>query len=192
MISSINSKRKQRMVVCPRAIVPLAGASETVLDSVLKLNQLNTTELSELDLVRLNRLIAEAFHAVTIDDGAAFLLAFDQDAEYESPNFQWFRSRYPRFIYVDRVAVATSARGQGLASQLYWSLFEVAAVAGHSIIACEINLDPPNPASDSFHDVQGFAEVGRAQLSSGKIVRYLVKASSPMTGRHGADASHSA
>ncbi len=163
------------MVVSPRTIIPLAGASQAVLDSVLELNQLNATELSELDLARFRHLIGQAFHAVAIDDGAAFLLAFDQDAEYDSPNFQWFRSRYPRFVYVDRVAVATSARGQGLASQLYWNLFEGAAVAGHSIIACEINLGPPNPTSDSFHEAHGFQEVGRTDLGPGKTVRYLTR-----------------
>ena len=46
----------------------------------------------------------------------AFLLAFDQSAQYDSPNFLWFRSRYPRFVYVDRIVVVSSARGRGPAA----------------------------------------------------------------------------
>ena len=42
----------------------------------------------------------------------AFLLAFDEASDYDSPNFLWFRERYPRFAYVDRIAVALM-RGAG-------------------------------------------------------------------------------
>lgn len=45
----------------------------------------------------------------------------------------------------------------------------------HPVVCCDVNLDPPNPASDSFHAGFGFAEVGRARLASGKQVRYLVR-----------------
>jgi predicted GNAT superfamily acetyltransferase len=41
-------------------------------------------------------------------------------------------------------------------------------------IVCEVNLDPPNPASDAFHAALGFAEVGTAVIDNGdKTVRYL-------------------
>jgi uncharacterized protein len=33
------------------------------------------------------------------------MLAFDQDADYDSPNFLWFRERLARFVYADRVVV---------------------------------------------------------------------------------------
>ncbi len=163
------------MAASPRTIVPLAGAPGSVLNSVLELNELNVTELSALNMVRLRQLIAGAFHAVAIDTGAAFLLAFDQDAGYDSPNFLWFCARYPRFVYVDRVAVAASARGQGLAGLLYRNLFEIAARSAHSLIVCEVNVDPPNPVSDSFHQSLGFEDVARADLGTGKTVRYLIK-----------------
>lgn len=163
------------MVASPNLITKLAVASPPVLRTVLELNERNETELSPLDEVRLGELIAQSFHAATIDGGVAFLLAFNQDAAYDSPNFRWFQSRYPRFVYVDRVAVSNSARGRGLASFLYRDLFEAALGAGHSTIACEVNIDPPNPASDRFHEAYDFAEVGQAKLSNGKTVRYLAK-----------------
>jgi predicted GNAT superfamily acetyltransferase len=116
----------------------------------------------------------EAFLARRIGNFDAFLLAFDQDARYDSPNFIWFRARYPRFVYVDRVVVAPSARGRGCARRLYADLFEHAVRAGHDRVVCEVNKMPPNAASDAFHAALGFVEVGTASVHSGsRTVRYL-------------------
>ena len=104
----------------------------------------------------------------------ALLLAFDQGADYENPNFQWFHDRFDRFVYIDRVVVAPEKRGRGLAQALYGALFQRAARAGHERVVCEINWEPPNPASDAFHAAQGFAQVGLAVLpGAGKTVRYF-------------------
>jgi predicted GNAT superfamily acetyltransferase len=101
----------------------------------------------------------------------------DQDADYASPNFQWFRARYPRFVYVDRIVVAPSARGRGYARLLYRDLFEHALRAGHERVVCEVNSRPPNPESDGFHAALGFAEIGSANIHNGsKAVRYLLRA----------------
>jgi predicted GNAT superfamily acetyltransferase len=44
--------------------------------------------------------------------------------------------------------------------------------AGHSVLCCEVNVDPPNLASDRFHEAFGF--VGSALLAErAKTVRYL-------------------
>jgi uncharacterized protein len=92
------------------------------------------------------------------------------------PNFQWFRQRYPRFAYVDRVAVAQTARGRGLGRALYEDLFAKAAAEGHTIVTCEINTDPPNPGSQAFHAALGFNAVGDAAIYGGKrTVRYYVR-----------------
>ena len=144
--------------------------------SLLALNNAHATQLSLLTLADFNRLIRASFYTAQIGDAAAFLLAFDQNAVYESPNFQWFRERYERFVYVDRVATSPLARGQGYAKALYADLFKRAKEAGHQRIVCEVNLDPPNPASDAFHASFGFEEVGRASIHGGsKTVRYLLR-----------------
>src|SRR5262245_60573888 len=91
--------------------------------SILALNNRHAEELSWLEPEELAHLIAEAFHAARIGDLEAFLIAFDQDADYDSPNFLWFKARYPRFIYVDRIVVASEARGRGHARRLYDDLF---------------------------------------------------------------------
>ncbi len=145
---------------------------------ILELNQAHLTETSTLDPALLRELLAQAFHVGLRDRGRhAFLIALDQDATSRSPNFHWFRSRYERFVYIDRVIVTPGQRGQGVARKLYEELMAAAAQAGHVLVGCEVNLDPPNPASDAFHAALGFCEVGRARLPDGqKIVRYLTRA----------------
>lgn len=145
-------------------------------EQVLALNNAHAAELSLLDEVRLDHLLAQAFLARKVGEVEALLLTFDQDADYDSPNFVWFRQRYARFVYVDRVVTDERARGRGHARRLYQHLFEVAYAAGHTMVACEVNSEPPNPASDAFHNALGFREVGGAAIHGGaKTVRYFVK-----------------
>lgn len=141
---------------------------------LLALNNEHARELSWLEPERLQHLVEQAFLARRIGNLDAFLLAFDQGARYDSPNFLWFRARYPRFVYVDRIVVASSARGRGLARRLYDDLFAHAVAAGHDRVVCEVNTQPPNPASDAFHAALGFIEVGTATIHEGsRTVRYL-------------------
>lgn len=148
--------------------------------AVLVLNNEHAAELSWLEPDRLSYLLGEAFYARRIGNLDAFMIAFDQDAGYDSPNFVWFRERYPRFVYVDRIAVAAHARGRGYARSLYQNLFDHAREAGHGVVSCEVNSDPPNPASDAFHAALGFEEVGSAAIHDGKkTVGYFVRTLTP-------------
>ena len=143
-------------------------------DALLALNNANAQELSWLTPERLSHLVGESFRAQRIGHVDAFLLALDQDADYDSPNFIWFREYHPRFVYVDRIVVASSARGHGLARRLYEDVFTQAVSAGYDRVFCEVNLVPPNPGSDAFHASMGFAEVGRADVKD-RTVRYLAR-----------------
>ena len=157
--------------VTPLAANDLADANGAAL---LALNNAHAVELSWLEPERLAHLVAEAFVARRVGVADALLLTFDQAADYDSPNFLWFRERYPAFVYVDRVVVADGVRGRGLARRLYDDLFAAAKAAGHERIVCEVNSDPPNPASDRFHAALGFVPVGTAAIHGGKkTVTYL-------------------
>ena len=141
---------------------------------VLALNNAHAEELSLLDAKKLASRLAAAFYACRIGSVDGLLLAFDESAAYDSPNYLWFRDRYSRFVYVDRVVVAPVMRRRGLARLLYADVFRQATDAGHDVVVCEVNLDPPNPGSDAFHAALGFTEVGRATIADGrKTVRYL-------------------
>ena len=140
---------------------------------VLELNNVHAEQTSLLDAKGLDRMLDMAFMAEAVGVLDAFLIAFDQDAEYGSPNFLWLRARHSRFVYVDRIVTAAAARGQGYATRLYRSLFDRARAAGHDRVLCEVNQHPPNPVSDAFHARLGFAGIGQAVLPGGKTVRYL-------------------
>src|ERR1700722_15173825 len=154
--------------------------------AILALNRAHVAETSALDAAELRSLLAQAFHVGACGRGRdAFLIALDQDAVYSSPNFQWFKSRHERFVYIDRIIVAPSERGRGLARLLYEELIAAAARARHVLIGCEVNVEPPNPASDAFHAALGFSEAGRAILTGGaKRGRYLTREIMP-AGRQG-------
>ena len=161
----------------PQAIAAAeVSRGEPLAKTLLALNNAHAQELSWLEPGRLEHMVGQAFLARRIGNLDAYLLAFDQDADYDSPNFLWFRTRYPRFVYVDRIVVVASARGRGCARRLYRDLFEHAERTGHERVVCEVNISPPNPASDAFHAALGFAEVGSASVHEGRrTVRYLLR-----------------
>jgi predicted GNAT superfamily acetyltransferase len=162
----------------PVSIFPAdLAASPDLAHDLLALNNAHAVELSWLEPPRLAHLVGEAFLAERIGQADALLLAFDQNADYDSPNFLWFRERFPRFVYVDRIVVADGARGRGHARRLYQILFGRARAAGHERVGCEVNSNPSNPASDAFHADLDFVAVGTGEIHGGeKTVTYLARA----------------
>lgn len=140
---------------------------------LLALNAASVAMLSPMDGVRLDALLAEsALCRVIEQEGVvrAFVLAFRERADYDSVNYRWFDARYPRFLYVDRVVVDAACRGAGFGRRLYADVFDCARRSAVVQVTCEFDVDPPNPASERFHALQGFVEVGRQLLPGGKQV----------------------
>lgn len=124
---------------------------------------------------RFNKLISAARVALFVPPAAALLLAFEASDDYDGGHFLWFRAKFESFLYIDRVTIAESWRRHGLGRLLCDEVFEQARRLGRSMIACEVNVEPPNPVSDQFHEALGIREVGRATIQDGvKTVRYLV------------------
>lgn len=147
--------------------------SSTGIDYVLALNAAFVDMLSPLDAASLARLLDEADLArIAVADSvpAGFVIALREGRAYSSPNYRWFAARYPRFLYVDRVVADAAFRGRGVARALYANVFAQARRDGVPHVACEYDVEPPNPASARFHAAQGFREVGRQALARGKQV----------------------
>ena len=144
---------------------------------ILSLNNEHARETSALDHASLTALLDVAFYARGVDRGAtAFLIALDHNASYENPNFAWFKASGKSFVYIDRIIVSSTARGLGIGRLLYDDLFAMAKQAGQSRVVCEVNIEPPNPASEFFHIAMGFDGVGQATIHNGaKTVRYFEK-----------------
>ena len=154
----------------------IRAAREDDIGWILALSARHETETSPLDADKLRAMMAASWATHVFDDRGGYLIVFDETGAYDSVNFRWFCARYPTFLYVDRIVVAETARGEGRARRFYEDLTERARGAGFPLIACEVNLAPPNPGSDAFHAKLGFHEVGRAELDAGKAVRYLTRA----------------
>ena len=138
---------------------------------MLALNSQSVHFLSPLNSQRLAHLHNQAAYRKIIEvDGQvqAFLLAFRQGANYDSPNYIWFSQRYHSFCYIDRVVVQQDYRRQGFAAALYDDLLRSVCEGEKAPITCEIDIMPANPGSLAFHDGYGFIEVGRQWLYDGK------------------------
>lgn len=108
-------------------------------------------------------------------DVAAFLLAMDEGADYDSMNFLWFKARYPRFVYIDRVVVGEGHRRARLGESLYADLVQWSCIRT-PMLACEVNLRPSNLPSLRFHEKQGFMPVGTQETDGGrKTVSLMVR-----------------
>jgi predicted GNAT superfamily acetyltransferase len=154
----------------------LREVTEADLDSVLALNNAAGSAIVPIDAERLGTLFAEAayFRCVTYDGHlAAFLVGLTPEADYDSPNFAWFRRHYENFVYIDRVVVASPYRRHGLGRLLYADVTSFAEPRA-PWLTCEVFIDPPDDVVLLFHGTYGFQEVGQ-QTAFGRRVALLAK-----------------
>jgi len=101
-----------------------------------------------------------------------FVICLMPKTEYGSLNYAWFNERYDEFIYVDRIAVATDARNQGIGSMLYEKVFEYAK-SNNIPVTAEVSLRPPNQGSDRFHLRHGYDVVGELDHGDKAVTMYI-------------------
>ena len=150
------------------------------LPRVLEINNANTPGVSELTLSELETDIKNCLHALAIDNEhgevCAFCITFDPNALDAGANHQWFADRFESFVYLDRIAIDSNHQNRGLGALLYQSVERhMLDSAEHSLLCCEVNLEPPNPGSLRFHKRIGFTEVGRHSPQQGYMVSMLQK-----------------
>ena len=150
------------------------------LTRVLAINNANTPGVSELTLSELETDITNCLHALAIDNEhgevCAFCITFAPDAPDAGVNHQWFAERYASFVYLDRIAIDPSYQNLGLGVLLYQSVEQqMIDSAQHSLLCCEVNLEPPNPGSLRFHHRIGFTEVGQHSPQQNYLVSMLSK-----------------
>ena len=146
---------------------------------VLEINNANTPGVSELTFAELESDLNNSLHALAIDnergDVCAFCITFDPNAPDAGANHQWFAERYKSFVYLDRIAIDSNHQNRGLGALLYQAVEQyMLKSAEHSLLCCEVNIEPPNPGSLRFHKRIGFAEVG--QRGDGKAYQVVLLA----------------
>ena len=145
---------------------------EHELDLVLALNNAAGPGILPMDAGKLRFFWENAdYFRVAEKDGhlAGFLVALSQDAPHDSPNFLWFRERYPEFLYVDRIVIASTRRGAGVGRVFYGDVQSFAEVRVPRL-AAEVFLEGSSHPALLFHGSFGFREVGQ-HVMPGPAVR---------------------
>ncbi len=142
-------------------------------DAIASLNEVFVAVTSPMDAERFLELFALSSFclvAETTDTVLGFVIAMTNGAAYDNGNYQWFNARVSDMVYVDRIVLASDARGQGVGGALYAYLAELAMGSGCQNMTAEMDIDPPNAHSVYFHEKLGFSEIGQRSLDSGKRV----------------------
>ena len=147
---------------------------------VLEINNANTPGVSELTFAELESDLNNSLHALAIDNEqgevCAFCITFDPSAPDAGDNHRWFAERYKSFVYLDRIAIDSNHQNRGLGALLYQAVEQhMLKSADHSLLCCEVNLEPPNPGSLRFHHRIGFTEVGQQSFDYEYSVSLLAK-----------------
>ena len=162
------------------ATVPITVQSiaDADLRRVAALNDAEVPRVSPLGLAGLRSLLPRCDLALAATDGAGdiagFVLAVAPGSDYASVNDRFFEDRGTDHLYVDRIVVAPSFRRQGIAGLLYDAVDDRARETGRAEVTCEVNVSPPNPGSEAFHERRGFAEVGRQATTGGTLTVALM------------------
>ena len=98
-----------------------------------------------------------------------FIFLYDEKTEYDSLNYLYFKSRYQKFLYVDRIIIAGEHQKKGYGQQLYDFIIDT---HNPDIFCCEVNITPPNRQSLSFNHKYGFKEIGQQNVYN-KVVSLL-------------------
>lgn len=156
------------------------------IDRIVVLNNAATPAVPHVERDDIVALLETSDHAIgvvdVLDDAIilAFVVALDPGSDYSSENYRFFEARGTDHLYVDRIVVDESLRGQGIGRLLYDRVFRIARADGRAEVTCEVNVEPPNPLSLAFHARLGFVEVGR-QGTKGDSVRVALLAASART-----------
>lgn len=165
-------------VIPGQQLARLRNAEEMDFETLVALNAAEVRHTSPMDasgLALLNRL--SSHHKVAEVDGrvVGFVLAMREHTPYENDNYAWFAARYPKFVYIDRIVIASEFVGRKIGTALYRDLFAYARTCGVRTVACEYNIEPLNRVSKAFHDKFGFRPVGMQRKAGGSgLVSYQV------------------
>lgn len=156
-------------------------------ESVLALNNACVPEVGVLDREKLDNLVSWSPYFRLVDlgdednpDVVGLLIGLDHTAPYQSPNYGWFVPRFDRFAYIDRIAIADSARGQGWGPAMYADFEAWARDVDLPRLCAEVNVVPPNHRSVRFHDIYGFDQLEEFEPTGSPDYR-VVMVAKPLT-----------
>ncbi len=156
----------------------LRDAKHSDIDKIVQINKsaipaVNYVSYDEFEWFLNKKLyfkIAENSHGAI----SGFLLVLPSGLEYKSLNYKWFSRRYDKFAYIDRIVIMDEFKKNGIGKSLYFDLEK--NIGKYELIACEFNIEPPNPISKKFHESLNYEKVGH-QLTENqtKKVSLMIK-----------------
>jgi predicted GNAT superfamily acetyltransferase len=149
------------------------------LSRILAINRESRPGVAALDATEFRHLLSNAAIVLVADVAElvhGYLIAFADSSSYRGEEFLRFREILESpFMYIDQVAVQAQARRRGVANRLYDQLVASGARDGIRRYCCEVNIEPPNPASMRFHTAAGFVEIGQLTVTNERRVALLLK-----------------
>ena len=139
--------------------------SDTDIPKMWEINEQGLPGTGKVDENGLKELLEYSEIAVgTFDDKElrGYVICLPPATKYGSLNYGWFNSNMEDFLYVDRIAVESNFRDQGIGSLLYNYIIDYTSKS----IAAEVSLDPPNLASMRFHHRFDFKKIGELHHES--------------------------
>ena len=103
-----------------------------------------------------------------------FCMVLSPQSDYQSPNYLYFKARYPHFIYLDRIALSSAIQGQSYGPLLYE---EIEQRLKPKLFTLEVNIKPPNEGSLRFHLREGFKVIAEEETRPGKLVALMLRES---------------
>jgi uncharacterized protein len=148
-------------------------AQDQDFERIIMINQAGWPGVSPLALAELAAIRADAplFEVAEIGrELTGYVIAYVDTDIYDGEEFSWFKRHFARFLYIDQIAVALSARRAGVGARMYQLLQQHAREEQLTSLTCEVNLEPLNLVSLAFHSRQRFVEVGTLATSDGRTV----------------------
>ncbi len=151
--------------------ITIRDAQREELEYLYKVNQAHTPNVGSISFQRMQHLYKEAACFKVAEVGkafAGFIIAFTPDADYDSPNFLYFKREYERFLYLDRIVVLEEYRRNRVGTAFYDAMAAYVKEHNLEVLTCEYNLRPPNEISRRFHESYGFREVDIQETEEGR------------------------
>lgn len=163
----------------PVSPVALRVTTDSDVEALTKLNNDAYPAVPRVTVAEMTELLDQANWSRVLDrDGEihAVVICFAPGQDYDSENYRYFEAHYADHFYIDRIVVDQAHRGEGLGAQAYAAVFDQARSRGLSYVTCEVNLEPPNPASIAFHRSMGFVDVDTQATKGGSVIVQLMAA----------------
>ncbi len=155
------------------AILTVRPALYTDIPAVVAINATGRPGVYPLTPETVVEVLASASYVMVADlDGqvVGYVIGYTTNDVCEGDEFAWFQAHIPQFLYIDQIAVMPTARRLHVGAQLYAHATFHACTHDIPALVCEVNLDPPNPASLCFHRRLGFLEVEMMTVQDGRTV----------------------